>query len=159
MKKIGATVLFSGIVLCLTQCSPSSSSIENVNEIPLTSIDIPEYNTGLHRAQSLYFLHGAASVKERQDRLGQYYVVSWYHADGDKACTLEMLYTQGSTGSKILKKSFHFPKGDAVGSQTSTFAFIGNDHRTLGNILSWKINLIQGGKVIASKESYLWDDK
>ena len=111
-------------------------------------------------SQATFLLYGAVSNKERVQRQGQYYFVTWYDADPDQAVTLVMMYRQGKTGSRILTKSISYPAGRKGGTQSPVFEFIGDDAKENGQILAWKLLLKdQNGKTLSERHSYLWNDK
>ena len=101
-------------------------------------------------------LRGAVSMAERRERLGQYYTLRWNDpaGAGQGAVTLTFEYQQGATASRVKKMVANFPS--AEGSGTTEFAVIGEDYFTGGKVLAWKATLERGGRVIASRRSYLW---
>lgn len=145
------TVLFS--------CAEQATRIEYVREVPLKTTAIPAQDVGMHRSQATYLLHGAVSEKQRKQRLGQYYFVTWNDGMPDQPVTLVMMYRQGKTGSKVLSKTLSYPAGRSGGSQKSVFEFIGDESRDLGQVLAWKLLLKdRHGKTISTRHSYLWDE-
>ena len=120
---------------------------------------VPAEDVGMHRSQATYLLHGAVSQQQRLQRLGQYYFVTWNDANPEQAATLVMMYRQGKTGSAVLTKSISYPAGRKGGTQNSVFEFIGDEAKTKGEILAWKLVLKDNhGKTISERHSYLWGD-
>lgn len=158
--KFPASICTAALVPVLFSCAEQVSKIERIREIPLKTLAIPSEDVGMHRSQATYLLHGAVSNKERRQRLGQYYFITWYDADPDHAATLVMMYRQGKTGSKVMTKSISYPAGRKGGIQTPVFEFIGEEAQTKGQILAWKLLLKDHhGKTITERHSYLWNDK
>ena len=153
MKLSSAACL--GIILLLSSCS-HDSYIERVREVPLKSVEMPGIDSGLHRANTSYLMHGALTSKERFDRLGQYYYVVWHDGQPEKSARLEMKYQQSGTGSKVLTKTLTLKPERSGGTTRTNFEFIGDNYRTNGNVLSWKITLFVDGKPVSSRQSYLW---
>jgi hypothetical protein len=69
-----------------------------------------ERNTGdepMVRMEKSRRLHGAVSMEERRQRLGQYYTLIWSDAEGAGQGPVEVVfrYRQGGTGSRIKRMS------------------------------------------------------
>lgn len=144
-----------GIILLLSSCS-HDSYIDRVREVPLKSVELPGWESGLHRANTTYLMYGALSSQERLDRLGQYYYISWQDGQPEKPATLEMKYQQMGTGSKVLTKIMKLKPHRSGGLTKTTFEFNGDDHRTNGDVLAWKLSLYVDGKLVSTRKSYLW---
>lgn len=143
----------------LFSCAEQGSRIEYVREVPLKTTVVPAEDVGMHRSQATYLLHGAVSQKERLQRLGQYYFVTWHDANPEQPATLVMMYRQGKTGSTVLTKSISYPAGRKGGTQTPVFKFTGDEAKEKGEILAWKLLLKDHhGKTISESHSYLWGD-
>lgn len=143
----------------LFSCAEQGSRIEYVREVPLKTTVVPAEDVGMHRSQATYLLHGAVSQKERLQRLGQYYFVTWNDANPEQPATLVMMYRQGKTGSTVLTKSISYPAGRKGGKQTPVFKFTGDEAKEKGEILAWKLLLKDHhGKTISESHSYLWGD-
>jgi uncharacterized protein YcfL len=101
-------------------------------------------------------LHGAVSMAERRQRLGQYYTLLWQDPDGVGRGDVEVLfqYQQGASASRIKVMKKTFPAGAAEG--TADFAVIGDDYFNNGKVLSWRASVTRGGRELASRQSYLW---
>lgn len=155
-----ALFCIAATVPLLFSCAGKITTIEHVREVPLKTTSLPSEDVGMHRSQATFLLYGAVSNKERVQRQGQYYFVTWYDADPDQAVTLVMMYRQGKTGSRILTKSISYPPGRKGGTQSPVFEFIGDDAKENGQILAWKLLLKdQNDKTLSERHSYLWNDK
>lgn len=99
-------------------------------------------------------LHGAVSMQERRQRLGQYYTVLW---KADAGVNKEILfeYQQANSGSKIKTIKRHLDVDALSGKEE--FSVIGDNYFDNGRVLTWRITLIADGKTIATKQSYLWE--
>lgn len=100
-------------------------------------------------------LRGAVSMAERRERLGQYYTLLWEDPTTE-AGEVEMLfqYQQGATGSRVKRMVKKFPANETEGRVE--FAVIGDDYFKNGKVLAWKATLLRGKRIIATKQSYLW---
>jgi hypothetical protein len=101
-------------------------------------------------------LHGAVSMAERRQKLGQYYTLLWYHpaGAGHGAVNLVFQYQQGATASRVKHMTKEFPATATEGS--AEFAVIGDDYFKGGKVLAWKASLRRGGRELAARQSYLW---
>jgi len=101
-------------------------------------------------------LHGAVSMTERRQRLGQYYSILWSDPAGASRGPVEVVfqYQQGETASLVKHMNKKFPVADAKG--IAEFAVIGDDYFKGGKVLTWKATLRRGGRELASRHSYLW---
>jgi hypothetical protein len=101
-------------------------------------------------------LRGAVSMEERKGRLGQYYTLLWSDPAGVGKGPVEVifLYQQGATASRVKRMTKSFPATDAEG--TVDFAVIGDDYFKGGKVLAWKASVERGGRVLATRQSYLW---
>lgn len=101
-------------------------------------------------------LHGAVSMAERAARLGQYYTLVWSDPKGAGQGEVEVVfqYQQGATASRVKRMVRKFPASWTGG--TLEFAVIGEDYTKGGKVLAWKALVSRGGRVIATRQSYLW---
>ena len=104
--------------------------------------------------EKLRRLHGAVSIEERKQRLGQYYAVLW-NADAAAEKKIVFRYQQGASGSRIKEMRRTLPTGSSSGKEE--FSIIGDNYLKNGRVLAWKIDLTANGETIASKQSYLWE--
>lgn len=164
--ELGRTLLRCGMLLatscaCLLSGCASTSYIKTISDLPLKSTDLPGMSWQLSsmRANAQYNLFGANSYRERVARLGDYYYVLWYDAQPKSPTRLEMQYTQASSASRVLTRSFEFEKPRSFsGVRKSVFVFNGEERAKKGDILTWRINLYTDGKLVDSRRSYLWLD-
>ena len=83
-------------------------------------------------------LHGAVSMAERRNKLGQYYTLLWSDPAGAGHGEAELLfqYQQGATASRVKRMVRKFSPADSQG--TAEFAVIGEDYFKGGKVLAWK---------------------
>ncbi len=101
-------------------------------------------------------LHGAVSMAERRQRLGQYYTLLWHDPAGAGHGPVEVVfqYQQGATASLVKHMTKSFPASETKG--VADFAVIGDDYFKGGRVLAWKATLRRGGRELATRRSYLW---
>lgn len=101
-------------------------------------------------------LHGAVSMEERRQRLGQYYTLVWHAPEGAGKGPVEAVfeYQQGASASRVKRMTKSFPASDASG--IAEFAVIGDDYFKGGKVLAWRASVRRAGRELASRQSYLW---
>lgn len=101
-------------------------------------------------------LHGAVSMTERRQRLGQYYTLVWHDPEGAGKGPVEVgfEYQQGATASRVKRMIKSFPASESSG--IADFAVTGNDYFTNGKVLAWRASVRRDGRELASRQSYLW---
>ncbi len=101
-------------------------------------------------------LHGAVSMAERREKLGQYYTLIWNDPSGAGQGDAELVfqYQQGASASRVKRMVRSFSSSETTGK--AEFAVIGSDYFQNGRVLAWKATLQRGKKVIATRQSYLW---
>jgi hypothetical protein len=104
-----------------------------------------------------HFLHGALTSQEIRERSGNYYTAFWNVADDSQPVTVRFEYRQAKTGSKVLVKEESVTPS---GSNTTQFRIVGTDYQTdeeKNPVTAWRLSLVRGSEVIATKKSYLWE--
>ena len=101
-------------------------------------------------------LHGAVSMAERRQKLGQYYTLLWHDPAGVGQGAVEVVfqYQQGATASLVKHMTRKFPANTAEG--IVEFAVIGDDYFKGGRVLAWQASVRRGGRLLATRRSYLW---
>ncbi|WP_345715787.1 hypothetical protein [Luteolibacter yonseiensis] len=108
------------------------------------------------KMEKLRRLHGSVSMAERAEKLGQYYTFIWSDPEGVGQGDVELIlqYQQGATGSRIKRLVRTFPASEEGGQVE--FSVVGHDYRKNGRVMAWKATLQRGRRVIATRQSYLW---
>ena len=101
-------------------------------------------------------LHGAISMEQRRQRLGQYYTIHWHDPAGAGQGPVEVVfeYQQAATGALIKRSYQRFGAGTVSGQ--ADFQVTGEDFRKNGRVLAWQVVLRRDGREVASRKSYLW---
>ena len=101
-------------------------------------------------------LFGAVSTAEFKARIGSYYTIIWNDPQGRGTGEVEILfeYQQGATASQVKRMVRHFKSDESSGK--TEFAIIGKDYYKNGRVLAWKTTLTRGKRIIASRQSHLW---
>jgi|TARA_B110000908_G_scaffold171743_1_gene235660 hypothetical protein len=153
-------------IILFTSLSVIGCSTENqhlsVDKFTLRSIKIEDSDAAMVRGDQQKRLYGAVTIAEHKQRIGQYYTLSWNLLNQEKLKTnhlnrtiqLVFRYKRASTGNKIKTTSKSYPFGTKQGKWA--FNNIGQNYATGGRILAWRAELIFGGQIISTKESFLW---
>lgn len=156
------TLIFSSALVCLLgSCvSHDRSYIKEVSDIPLKTAEEPgqEWAAAPLRSHAKYVMYGAKSGKQAKDCIGDYYFVTWYDADPTAKVKVLLRYTQAATGADELRveKVYDTPRRKAA-SHTERFFFTGAERVKKGDILTWRTELYVNGKMVDSRQSYLWE--
>lgn len=143
----------------LTSCTTSSSgdgvvSISKVNPYHLKPGNRIETEDRMIRHEQRYYLHGAITTEDFEEKFGHYYTIHWKTEQKGSPITVRLDYTQGSTGAKV-----HTMEEQVVPERRNNvtkFQVTGPDYLTNGPITSWKVSLIDGGQTVAESKSFLW---
>lgn len=149
MKILSIAILSFLIMGCAKTTDPLIVKLQMVRDQGLNKEDDP-----MVRHERLRRFHGAVSMEERRQRLGQYYTILWQAEAGVKKEVL-FEYQQAKTGSQIKTMKRELDVNAASGKEE--FSVIGDNYFDNGRVLTWRISLIVGGKTIASEQSYLWE--
>lgn len=136
------------------------SCLVDVADLPLKTDKEPgqDWASSPLRSHAMYVLYGAESNSERRDRIGDYYFVRWYDAEPTKPVRVLMRYTQAATGADELRVEHEMTRPrETAGTRTERFFFSGEERRKKGDILTWRMELYVDGKLVDSRQSYLWE--
>lgn len=145
--------------LLLPACQQQATRITDMADLPVKEVNVPEFDwkTSPLRANAQYILFHANTRKGRAQLKGDYYFLRWYDAAPEKPARVVMLYTQAATGTEVkqLVKEYREPR-DSKGTRKEQFFFNGPERQKLGDIMSWRVELYSDGKLVDSRQSYLW---
>lgn len=126
----------------------------NVKQYHLRENMFNENGNLMARGEVQRLLHGAVTVEEKRQKIGQYYHVIWKQDDaGIEADEIVFEYQQASSGSKIKRLSH---QAAATKNIDAYFSIVGNDYRRNGRVLSWRATVRRNGQIIATQKSYMW---
>ncbi len=152
-----ATAALTSFVSCQ---QANHTCITGMADLPLKTIDEQEtsWQKSPLRANSQYLLYGANTDKQKAERLGDYYYVNWYDADPTQPVRLVMHYTQAQTASKLYTRTIDYPAPrEKAASRKAEIFFNGEQRQRGGDILTWRVELYVDGKLVDSRQSYLWE--
>ena len=154
-------VFLPSLAFLLTCCTQvQTTRITDLTDLPLKSTTVPEWSweKAPLRANARYAMFRANSANQRKERLGDYYYLDWYDAEPQKPVKIVMLYTQALTGSTVLTRTLEFKEPrPKPGSRETHFFFSGPERAKGGDIMTWRIELYCGGRLVDHRQSYLWE--
>ncbi len=147
--------------LTLVSCSGTDTTrITGIADLPLKTTELPDmsWQKSPLRANATYLLYGTNTEKQKTSRIGDYYYVDWYDAEPTRPVKLVMRYTQARTASKLYTRTIDYPAPrDKARTNKAEFFFNGEEHKLGGDILTWRVELYVDGKMVDSRQSYLWE--
>jgi hypothetical protein len=97
---------------------------------------------------------GAVNNYDRQARYGHYFTFFW-RAKREADVTVRLEYRQQNLGSHVQAREKNYRA--ARGTMKSEFQVIGDDYHEEGKITAWRTVIIEGGKIVALNQSFLWN--
>lgn len=99
--------------------------------------------------------YGAISESQFNQLRGNYFSFFW-RTPIKTNITVRFEYRQNALGNKIHTLERDYPH--AYGSYQSKFQVIGNDYLQFGRVIAWRVLLLEEGKIVAIRQSFLWPD-
>ena len=107
------------------------------------------------RGEVQRMLHGAVTMEERKEKIGQYYHVTWKEqAQSQQPVQVVFEYLQAASGSNV--KTMERKGNCHEGRFETYFSVAGQDYQKKGRVLAWRISAKRNNKELASKRSYMW---
>ena len=101
-----------------------------------------------------YRLHGAVTALDQRQRFGQYFDFFW-RAKRPSDVTVRFEYKQEKLKAFVQAKEQTYRNVD--GTNRSEFRVVGDEYFDDGEVLAWRCLLIEHGRIVAEKRSFLWD--
>jgi hypothetical protein len=98
-------------------------------------------------------LYGAITPSDQRERYGNYFTLMW-DAKRPADVVLRLEYRQQALGPMIQTKEI--PYRAASGHIITRFRVTGDDYLQYGRVLAWRAQILEHGRVVAEKKSYLW---
>jgi hypothetical protein len=97
---------------------------------------------------------GAVSGYDRAERFGHYFNV-WWRAKRPSNLTVRLEYRQENLGSHVQAKEYRYE--DVQGTVETKFTVIGDEYAEDGRVSAWRVLLIEDGKIVGLRQSFLWN--
>ncbi len=101
-----------------------------------------------------YRIFGAVTAADQRQRHGQYFDFFW-RAKRPADVTVRFEYKQEKL--RALTQAKEVAYRDIHGTNRSEFRIIGDEFFDDGKVLAWRCLLIEHGRIVAEKRSFLWD--
>jgi hypothetical protein len=101
-----------------------------------------------------YRLFGAVTALDQRQRFGQYFDFFW-RAKRPSDVTVRFEYKQEKLKAFVQAKEQTYQ--NVSGTNRSEFRVIGDEYFDDGGVLAWRCLLIEHGRIVAEKRSFLWD--
>ena len=98
-------------------------------------------------------LYGAITPSDQRERYGNYFTFMW-EAKRPVDVVMRLEYRQQSLGPMVQTKEI--PYRAASGRIITRFQVTGDDYLQYGRVLAWRATIVERGRVVAEKKSYLW---
>ena len=150
--------ILSATALAVLLSSCASQPEAGFGKVKIYRLNPDRYDSSADAAiafEHRHHMYGALTNEDREARRGNYYTFFWSTPDTTTPVTVKFEYRQSTTGFII-----HTLQSQATpesGTNTTKFQVTGDDFKRQGKVLSWKATLLQGGKVIGEKKSYMWE--
>jgi hypothetical protein len=103
--------------------------------------------------ESRYRLFGAITALDQRERFGNYFDFFW-RTKRDADITVRLEYRQELLRAFVQAREVRYP--NARGHHETEFAVVGDDFFDDGRVIAWRCLLIENGRIVAEKKSYLW---
>ena len=101
-----------------------------------------------------YRLFGAVTALDQRQRFGQYFDFLW-RAKRPSDLTVRFEYKQEKLRAFVQAKEQTYQ--NVQGTNRTEFRVIGDEYFDDGDVLAWRCLLIEHGRIVAEKRSFLWD--
>ena len=95
----------------------------------------------------------AVTGNEYRSRYGQYFTF-WWRARREANLTVRLEYRQQNLGPYVQGQEVKISK--AKGTLETKFQVTGDSYNQDGRVIAWRALLIENGKIVALRQSYLW---
>ena len=155
---------------CSTPEGPANR-LEKANVLPLALDDsyqfrkIQQINYDNTKVQPLTISEAANFERERNywgtiesyeaaARNGNYYNFFW-RAKETSDVTVRFEYRQAGLSNYVMAQERYYP--GVRGSRKSSFEVTGDDYLESGRVTAWRVLLIVDGKIVALRQSFMWN--
>jgi len=101
-----------------------------------------------------YRMFGAVTALDQRQRFGQYFDFFW-RAKRPSDVTVRFEYKQENLRAFVQAKEQAYQ--NVHGTNHSEFRVVGDEYFDDGQVLAWRCLLIEHGRIVAEKRSFLWD--
>jgi hypothetical protein len=145
-------------IYTLSQNAPRSKGQKGNNPANLTTKGSLKSSSVIQEAslnfERSYRMYGAVTALDQRQRFGQYFDFFW-RAKRPSDVTVRFEYKQDKLRAFVQAKEQAYQ--NAHGTNRSEFRVVGDEYFDDGQVLAWRCLLIEHGRIVAEKRSFLWD--
>ena len=144
-------------VLAAAALSACASKPQGFTKVKIHRLDYKARITAVDPSipfEQQHLLYGAVSNDDREARNGNYYTFFWNAEDRTQPVKLRFEYRQSVTRSAVKKVEVDVP--NVKRNNITKVQITGEEFLTNGKVLAWRAVLVQGGKEIATTQSFMW---
>jgi hypothetical protein len=101
-----------------------------------------------------YRLFGAVTQFDQRQRFGNYFDFFW-RAKRPAEVTVRLEYRQERLHDLVQAQEISY--ANIRGNHKTEFKVIGDDYLDDGRVIAWRCVLIENGRIVAERRSYLWE--
>jgi hypothetical protein len=101
-----------------------------------------------------YRLFGAVTKLDQHQRFGNYFDFFW-RSRRPADVTVRLEYRQENLHAHVQAQEVSYQ--NVRGNQKTEFKVVGDDYFDGGRVIAWRCLLVENGKIVAEKRSFLWD--
>ena len=101
-----------------------------------------------------YRLFGAVTYLDQRQRFGDYFDFFW-RAKRPADVTVRLEYRQEKLHEHVQGQEISYR--NVRGTHKTEFKVVGDDYFDDGRVISWRCLLIENGRIVAEKRSYMWE--
>ena len=101
-----------------------------------------------------YRLFGAVTQLDQRQRFGDYFDFFW-RAKRPADLTMRLEYRQDKLHDFVQAQEISYR--NVRGTHKTEFKVIGDDYADDGRVIAWRCLLIENGRIVAEKRSYMWE--
>jgi hypothetical protein len=101
-----------------------------------------------------YRLFGAVTQLDQRQRFGDYFDFFW-RAKRPADLTMRLEYRQEKLHDFVQAQEISYR--NVRGTHKTEFKVIGDDYADDGRVIAWRCLLIENGRIVAEKRSYMWE--
>jgi hypothetical protein len=105
------------------------------------------------RFERQYRLFGAVTKLDQRERFGNYFDFFW-KAHRAANLTVRLEYRQEKLHAHVQAQEVVYP--NARGNYKTEFKVVGDDYLDDGRVIAWRCSLIENGRIVAERHSYMW---
>ncbi len=145
-------------IYSLSQNLPLNKGQKGNNPVNLTSKANFKSSSVIQEAslnfERSYRMYGAVTALDQRQRFGQYFDFFW-RAKRPSDVTVRFEYKQEKLRAFVQAKEQAYQ--NVRGTNRSEFRVVGDEYFDDGQVLAWRCLLIEHGRIVAEKRSFLWD--